>query len=94
MPVPVFLIGILERVGMAILKLFLGSFADGILRAQQEKAEREKDALKTQLESQESGKNLEMEIKDLQEKIEADYTAKLKERQNDRLGISTYNESN
>lgn len=94
MPMPAFLIGILERVGMWALQLFLGSFADGILRAQKEKADREKDALKTQLESQESGKNLEMEIKDLQEKVEADYKEKLKERPNDRLGINTYNESN
>ena len=93
MPLPVFLVGILERAGMWLLKLFLGSFADGIVRAKQEKAEREKDALKTQLESQESGKNLEMEIIDLQEKIEADYKARLKERPNDRLGINAYNES-
>jgi hypothetical protein len=92
MPMPAFIVGLLKSVGGWLLKLILGGFADGVVRAQKEKAEREKDALKTQLESVESGKNLEMELKDLQEEVEILHQKKLDERKDDPLGFGAYNE--
>lgn len=93
MPLPAFLAGGLKAIGMWLLKMLLGSFADGILRGEKEKAVRESDALRTQLESVESGKNLELEMEKLKDEVEVNYQKKLDEKKDDPLGFGAYNES-
>jgi hypothetical protein len=87
------LMGILKSIGLWLLKVILGSFADGILRAEKEKSERQSDALRTQLESVESGKNLEVEIREAEAEVEEKVEVKLEaNKEEDPLGFKTYNE--
>lgn len=82
----------LKMIGMWLLKLILGSFADGLLRADKEKAEREKDALQTQLESLESGKDVEAQIIEARIELDKDVDEKLDlNKEDDPFGFEEYN---